>query len=357
MTATPYVSFVTYGRNDGYTPSYINRVSRATTCLAHQLERAGIDAEIIIADWNPPADQPRLLDVLGVPSSLRHVNIRGIVVESEHHRSFAGAAERSIHAGEAANVGIRRARGRFVTPKASDTFFSPQVVAMLARRDLDDGTMYRIDRHDIVVEDEAIWQLDDDDLLAKLQCLPSMSHAWIRQSEHWGLRNLHTNACGDFTLMALRHWYRLRGHAHDDTVLTLDIDSLVMHAAAALGVRECRWPDDCRVYKPSHENLSNARISQVWAGWQRTLDKLLSERIGQEAALRARILFDYPRRKIRGVESVIGPSIERNFVAPASRWALGDAPTLSQPENWGMADVDLEERVLCRAAWETVAVA
>ena len=357
MTATPYVSFVTYGRNDGYTPSYVSRVSRATACLARQLERARIDAEIIIADWNPPPDRPHLIDVLGTPSGLRHVSIRGIVVEPERHNAFVGAAERGIHAGEAANVGIRRARGRFVTPKASDTFFSPQAIALLARRELDDGLMYRIDRHDIVIEDESIWQLDDDALLTKLQCLPSVPHAWIQQSKHWGLRNLHTNACGDFTLMSLRHWHRLRGHPLDATVLTLDIDSLVMHAAAALGVLECRWPDDCRVYKPSHGNLSNARISQVWNGWQRVLDKLLSERVSQHAALRARILFNYPRRKIRGVDSVIGPSIERNFVAPASRWALGNAPIASQPENWGMADVALEERILCRAAWETVAAA
>jgi hypothetical protein len=353
MTATPYVSFVTYGRNDAYTPSYLHRVNRSMTCLAHQLEREAVDGEIIIADWNPPAGRPHLIDILDVPSSLRHVSIRGIIVEPEHHRSFAGAAERAIHAGEAANVGIRRARGRFVTPKASDTFFSPQTIAMLASRELDDNTMYRITRHDVVIDDdEAILDLANDALLATLQHLPSAPHAYIRQSAHWGLRNLHTNACGDFTLMALKHWHRLRGHPHDATVLTLDIDSLVMHAAAALGVRECRWPEDCRVYKPSHGNTSTARVSQVWTGWQRTLDKVLSERVSQHTALRARILFDYPRRRIRGVKSVIGPSIERNFVAPAGRWARGNMPIQSQPENWGLADVALEERVLCRADWE-----
>ena len=37
MSATPYVSFVTYGRNDGYTPSYMRRVSRAASCLAFQV--------------------------------------------------------------------------------------------------------------------------------------------------------------------------------------------------------------------------------------------------------------------------------------------------------------------------------
>src|SRR5579872_7097723 len=129
MAATPYVSFVTYGRNDAYTPSYVHRVNRAMACLARQLEHATIDAEIIIVDWNPPPDRAYLSAVLDLPSSLRHVSIRSVVVSPEHHQAFAGAAERGIHAGEAANVGIRRARGRFVTPKASDTFFSPQTIA------------------------------------------------------------------------------------------------------------------------------------------------------------------------------------------------------------------------------------
>jgi hypothetical protein len=122
-------------------------------------------------------------------------------------------------------------------------------------------------------------------------------------------------------------------------------------------VRERRWPDDCRVYKPAHGNLNGARVSQVWTGWQRALDKFLSEKVSLHAALRARIMFDYPRRRIRGVDSVIGPSIERNFVAPASRWLLGKPPSSWQPENWGMADVALEERVLCKAEWETVVAA
>ena len=63
MNATPYTSFVTYGRNDSYTPSYIRRASRAMNYLAHQLERAGIDSEIVFVEWNPPADRQSLLDV------------------------------------------------------------------------------------------------------------------------------------------------------------------------------------------------------------------------------------------------------------------------------------------------------
>lgn len=355
MSTQPYVSFVTYGRNDGYTPDYVRRVSRSTACLARQLDQAGIESEIIVVDWNAPADRPRLIDVLDLPKVLRHVTVRGIVVGSRHHGRFRGSQERPIHTGEAANVGLRRARGRFVTPKASDTFFSPEVIARLARGDLDEDTMYRVDRHDVEIENDSIWDLDDDALLAALSREPSTKQGWIQQVEPWKLRELHTNACGDFTLMSLQHWHRLRGHPKDRTVLALDLDSLVMHAAAAAGVRECQWPDDCRIYKPTHGRLNSSRIVQVWTDWQLKLDVFLADRVNADIALKARMLLDYPRRRIRGVKSVVGPSIERNFVWPARRWALGKPPTPWQPKNWGLGDVKLEERVLCRAEWESVA--
>jgi hypothetical protein len=325
----PYISFVTYGRNDAYTPSYVRRVSRATLCLARQLERAGVDSEIVITDWNPPAGRPLLLDSLEAPKSLRHVSIRGIVVGPEHHTRFTASTERGIHTAEAGNVGIRRARGRFVTPKASDTYFSPKVIEMIARRDL-----------------------DDDALLAKLAELPASPHALIQQMPFWELRDLHTNACGDFTLMSAAHWHLLRGHPRDTTVLSLDIDSLVMHAAAAQGVNECRWPDSCRVFKPSHGNISSVRVRQIWRPWQRRLDKFLSEKVSEAAAHRARTWLNYPRRTVRGIDSLVGPSIERNFVRPASQWARGARPVPTQPENWGLADATLEQRVLCQATWD-----
>ena len=155
--------------------------------------------------------------------------------------------------------------------------------------------------------------------------------------------------------MAAAYWDYMRGHVRDTTVLSLDIDSLIVHAAAALGVHECRWPDSCRVYKPAHGNVHRERLQQFWRPWQRTLDKFLSEKVSERAALWARTTFDYPRRRVRGIGSVFGPSIERNFVEPASRWARGHTPVPTQPQNWGLADVKLEMRTLCRAEWELFA--
>ncbi|WP_428660039.1 hypothetical protein [Reyranella sp.] len=352
MIAAPYVTFVTYARNDGYTPGYIQRVRRAMQCLAGQLDRAGVDAEIIITEWNPPPDRPHILEVVNLPKALKHVSIWGVIVGAEHHAGFAGAAERGFHAGEAANIGLRRARGRFVVPKSSDTFLSAQTIERIARRDLDVDTMYRVCRHDVTITDEHIWGLDDEALLAAFATLPSSINAMITQPAEWDIRDLHTNACGDFMLMSGAYWHYLRGYPRDPSVLVLDGDSLIMHAAAALGVRECRWPDDCRIYKPSHGNLANERVKQVWRRWQRWLDRILSEKVDAQAAYWARKSFNYPRREVRGVESVLGPSIERNFVVPATRWAHGTMPEQTQPANWGLAEVPLERRVLCRAEWD-----
>jgi hypothetical protein len=352
MNSNPYISFVTYGRNDGYTPDYSKRAARAVSCLAGGLEQAGIASEIVFMEWNPPAERPLLVDLFEFPKTRRHVSIRAFIAPPEYHQGVAGAREAGFNAGEAANAGIRRARGRFITPKASDTFFSPEVLKKIAAHDLDADTVYRIDRHDVAIDDNSIWGLDDDALLAQLAALPSTPHAWIQQSRHWRLRELHTNACGDFTLMSAAYWNYMRGHVRDSNVLALDIDSLVLHAAAALGVRECRWPDDCRVYKPSHGRVHSERVIQQWRPWQRTLDKFLSEKVSEESAHWARTMLDYPRRKVRGVDSVVGASIEKNFVRPASRWAKGEKPVPTQPANWGLADVKLEARALCRADWE-----
>lgn len=354
MSAIPYVSFVTYGRNDGYTPTYMRRAIRATNCLAHQLERAGIDSEIVFIEWNPPADRQSPLEMFDLPARLNHVSVRGFTVPNEYHDRLPNVQPGGFHSGEAANTGIRRARGRFITSKASDTFYTNAVFEKIAARTLDADTMYRIDRHDIIIDSEAIWDLPDDAMLEKMESLPSSPHAWIDQTRHWRLRELHTNACGDFTLMSAAYWRYLRGHPRDPYGLSLDVDSLVMHAAAALGVREQRWPDDCRVYKPTHGNLNSARIQQHWRSWQKRLDKMLSEKVSEESAHWARVTFDYPRRKVRGVDSVIGPSIERNLVQPASRWARGEKPMPTQPEGWGLGNAPLPERMICRADWDIV---
>ncbi len=347
----PHVSFVTFGRNDDYTPDFAQRFEKVVSTLAAQLDRARVESEIVIVEWNPPAGRPLLLDLLAGQQRHDFVSIKGYVVGANFHAGFEGSQERGMHAGECWNVGIRRARGRFVTPKASDTFFSPQLIELIAQRDLRSDEMYRADRYDVAVPAD-FWSADGEAWIAQLDSLPAERNAYLRQMDYWQLRDLHSNACGDFLLMASEVWHRLRGHPLDKSVLMLDGDSLVLHAAAGLGIRERRWAPPAKIYKPSRANLNNARITTVWQQWQRVLEALLKRVGGPALAHQARMHFDYPRRRIRGIDSVLGPSIERNFVRPASLWAKGVRPEPTQPANWGLADETLEERVVWKAAWD-----
>lgn len=345
----PYVSFVTWGRNDGYTDSYTERMTQALVCLVRQLEAAALDAEIVISEWNPAPGRPLLVDVLELPANSPHVAIRGVVSDPRYHAVFKGADKHGMHNGEAINVGLRRARGTYVTPKASDTYLSQETINRMARRDLDSDTLYRVDRYDVVVPAE-LWDVDGSAFLAALETLPAERLDFLQQEAHWRVRDLHTNASGDFLLLSSRWWHQLHGHPADDLVFSLDGDSLIMHAAAALGVRECRWLGGAKVFKPRHGHLNNARTSVVWRPWQRKLEEILIRFGGAELAHQGRMTLDYPKRQIK---SVLAPSVERHFVRPASRWAAGAVPVPTQPANWGLADRELATREICRAAWES----
>ena len=47
--------------------------------------------------------------------------------------------------------------------------------------------------------------------------------------------NLHTNACGDFTLLSAADWANLRGYSELE-VFSMHLDSLLCHAAPASSV-------------------------------------------------------------------------------------------------------------------------
>ncbi|HYL37332.1 MAG TPA: hypothetical protein VEV17_15565 [Bryobacteraceae bacterium] len=58
---------------------------------------------------------------------------------------------------------------------------------------------------------------------------------------------LHTNACGDFLLMARQHWFDLRGYPEVD-LFTMHLDSLLCYAAHHAGVAEQVLRAPMRVY-------------------------------------------------------------------------------------------------------------
>jgi hypothetical protein len=352
MGSVPYISIVGWVRNDGYMDGYLPRIRHAIRVLVSQLQRHRVPSEVIVVEWNPPVDRPLIADLLGDLGDGGCVTVRFVVVDGRYHKPLVGAQFKGMHVLNAANAGLRRARGRFVVPKALDTYFTEAVIEEIARAQLKDEEAYRCDRYDVAFDTEEWLQWSESQLFNRMAENVVEHHARLAQSPYWAIRDLHTNACGDFTLMAAHRWHQIRGFQNDPTVLCLDADSIALHAAAAHGVHEVCWPHSCRVYKVIHDNTFLKRVSQDWHSWQYRLERLVMDRVSTRLAINLRVWFDYPRRRIRGVDGIVGPSIERNFVVKARRYARNDTSLVTNTDDWGLAGELLMERTIARADWD-----
>jgi hypothetical protein len=347
--AKPYVTFVGWTRNDGYTPNYVERTRQAVLFLLRQLERHRVPAELLVVEWNPPSDRPHIAELLDDLAGITFTTVRFVTVGHEYHRTYDGWERRGVPTVECVNVGMRRARGRFITPKGLDTFLSEALVAEIARLCLDENCVYRCDRYDVTFESDVWLDKSSDDLFRLFDRAPAVRHRRLEQSRLWHIRDLHTNGCGDFTLLAGERWRRMNGYPKDGTVIGFDADSIALHAAAAYGAREVCLPDACVVFKITHGRLNANRSAFEWKPWQQRLDRFLVHRGKERLAQRMRMWLDYPPRRAYGM---LGPSIERNFVARAERYARNDVSVPYNDANWGWGNVDFPERTLVRAAWE-----
>jgi len=145
----PYLSLVVTARNDDHGGNLLARMQAFTTGWIEQAGRHGIPSELIIVEWNPPPDRPRLAEALALPADPGPCEVRFIEVPPELHNTYAHAGALPLYQMIAKNAGIRRARGRFVLATNIDILFSDELAAYLAERKLDPGRMYRIDRHDV----------------------------------------------------------------------------------------------------------------------------------------------------------------------------------------------------------------
>jgi hypothetical protein len=126
---------------------------------------------------------------------------------------------------------------------------------------------------------------------------------------------VHTNACGDFTLMAREHWFDLRGYPEFD-LFSMNLDSVLCVAAHHGGAREEMLADPMRIYHIEHGTGS---------GWTPEGQSKLFQRIAASGL------------SFVDNEEVLG------WAAQMSRL---NAPMIFNHENWGLVEFDLKETVL-----------
>lgn len=389
----PYLSIVVASRNDNHGGDLLKRMQIFVTGLLEQCRRHRLNAELIIVEWNPPQDNPRLAEVLKWPDEPGPCSVRIIEVTPEIHKRFKYSDRLPLFQMIAKNVGIRRARGQFIMATNIDLLFSDELMRFLASRKLASDRMYRIDRYDvssevpidisitemlnycrrniirvntkkgtIVLEDvqkvsrSSMWFQDKihrvkpwlptleqlKGLYSPYMVLRGIAHLvraiacffkWSLLSlwecaiffrSFFGLKNekaydenpckkLHTNACGDFTLLAKEHWFALRSYPEWE-MYSFHIDSVFCYMASFDSVQEVVLPTQMRIYHIEHA-----------AGW--------TPRDGEQL---------YGRMQRIGVPIMTGADLFYHV----DRMQKNDGIVRFNDDSWGLAGVDLKETLL-----------
>ncbi len=274
-------------------------------------------------------------------------------VDPSIHKRFEHADARPVHGAVAFNSAIRRSRGRFVGSKACDSFFSNELVALLADQKLQEDGVYRVDRCDV---DPSVLETSFDDLDGFLDACERLTRSRAGRLRVWAeIPNLHTNASGDFTLASRPLWDRAHGFYETPDVSSHHSDSLTLYVLHAVGGREIALEGPLCVYKLAHPNLFvhmiETRRSRIWKPIHRLSKRVLRP---AQANLLGIFLADglglerTGRRDMPGVRLPSNVSILRT----CRRIVRGRGRFLLNGDDWGLRGEDLPEWTLCRAAWD-----
>jgi len=224
----PYVSIVLTGRNDGYGGDFIDRFVRTLRFNLQQFLARGIVYELVFVEWAPPAGRPLLVERIfdDVPE-LDPVSCAWYAVDPRYQDALSLNPRLEYLEFAAKNVGIRRARGRFILTSNCDVFFGRRICDSLEAQALQSRVLYRAPRHDIELTpgSGAIdWSvLEDPAVLA--------GPAHRLKPPFMG------SATGDFVLLDRMSFHDIRGFNEVYRVARIGIDRNVLVKAISRGLR------------------------------------------------------------------------------------------------------------------------
>lgn len=354
MQQKPYLSVVAVSRNDDHGGDPLVRTQIFINCLAMQADLYKFDIELIIVEWNPVEGRSGLSEVLSIPNAV-HFTGKVITVPSEIHEKFKCSQSLNLFQMIGKNVGIRRANGEFVLATNIDVLFSNELIEFIARRNLSTQNLYRVDRFDIQAGLDTNFSLDE-----------ALKFAWmhpIRMNKRYKPRALvgelypdegfvknvyntatletnyenvtvinfddsvkglnvdinapiefiHTNACGDFTLLAKEAWEAIGGYPEFEA-FSFNIDSIGIIAAHYGGFTEISLLPPCVCFHIEHS---------IGSGWTPEGEAILFKKLKEKRITNP----EWP---------VLMPLVEK------MRAQLG-VPLVLNDECWGLRNFSLPE--------------
>jgi len=282
----PYLTFVVAARNDNYGGDFLHRMQVSVSSLFALANRHDVCAELIVVEWNPPADRASLREAIDWRPIGDRMTVRLITVPYDFHRTLPNATKMPMFEYWAKNVGIRRATGKFVLATNPDIVFSDGLLAYLARNAPPRDSFLTADRHD--VQKRIPFDISVDEMLAfcrrnvigiwtssnrvdprsstkvrsfLLRPSPVRLLRWMRREAKPCLSKppigpieakpttLAVGAPGDFLLTTREQWHCLRGFPELPTHSFLD--NYFVHLASAAGLRRLVLPYP--IYHQEHD--------------------------------------------------------------------------------------------------------
>ena len=239
-------------------------------------DKCGLDYELIIVEWNPLPDRPKLKDAIAWPAGVRD-RVRFIEVTEQIHSSLPRSNVIQLHEFTGKNVGIRRAKGVFILTTNIDILFSAKLTKFLASHTLSAQCFYRtntyaLDRPIVPLAASITEELEfcgkhitriglrgeTLNFRGRPTGLGRLGLAIVRYRFSRFRRRklnriediLHTNGAGDFMLMSRDSWRALRGYP-ETFVVNYHIDAFICAMAASSGLRQVIL--NGRAYHQYHE--------------------------------------------------------------------------------------------------------
>jgi glycosyltransferase involved in cell wall biosynthesis len=189
----------------------------------------------------------------------------------------------------AKNVGIRRAKGKYVLATNADILFNQELIKFLALEKLSSECFYRIDRYDVGAQvpldlpvDEQIRFCDKNSIVVRsavgtipLKFLSSKNYGIYRnylrklfsprEAIRWLMMKfiykIHTGASGDFTLMAKKSWDKLRGYP--ELLTQHSMDYYLCAIAKSAGLHQIILRNPLQIYHQPHASSNMGRQSSI----------------------------------------------------------------------------------------------
>lgn len=323
---SPKISFVVAARNDDYGGNFLRRMQVFINSLVALATDEKLRGELVIVEWNPPSSASSLRDALTWPHLPEHFLIRFILVPEDVHRRYENSDRMPMFEYIAKNVGIRRAAGDYIVATNPDLIFSRELIRFFSTSGLDARYFYRVDRHDVgamvpeeISVDRQIAFCRSHTFLVNTVAGSAPPHRWgnshlfLRLKETINrvrgivrgalggrpltrLPQIHTNASGDFFMMAGEHWHALR--AYPELTTHSFIDGYICFMAASMGLRQRILGGRRRIYHQDHDRTDHA----------------------------SRPTTDY-----------------RAYLERCQAMIDSGKPEITNPDNWGLGDLDLQE--------------